>query len=155
MKNKETTVAIKGIKGFQKFAPLLIDRSIDVQTPCEGFAVIELGPFDKTENNISTALLILLEVGGEHPQHKHAKSDATFHFVNGEGDVILGEDEKRITYTAGTIIEVPRGVLHGFEARENGVMLATQKGEPVIAKDGTMDIEYLDQRCFTEHGAIG
>lgn len=155
MKNKEVTTAIKGMSGFEKFGPLLANRSIAIKTPCEGFAVIQLGPFDAKEEDIVAASLVLLEVGGEHPQHKHEKSDATFHFVNGKGNVILGDNQEKVPYKAGTIIKVPRGTLHGFEPIESGVMLATQKGEPIISEDGTMDIEYVDSRCFTEHGTVG
>jgi len=151
----ETTTAIKGFEGFEKFAPFLAQRSIAIKTPCEGFAVIQLGPFKGSELDIAAASIVLLEVGGEHPQHKHEKSDATFHFVCGKGNVILGENQERVPYTKGTIIEVPRGTLHGFEPEESGVMLATQKGEPIISEHGIMDIEYTDKRCFTEHGTVG
>lgn len=152
--NKKTTTAVKGIEGFEKFAPFLGDRSLVVNTPCEGFTVIQLGPFKGNGNHIAAASLVLLEIGGEHPQHKHGKSDATLHFVSGKGYVILGENQEKTPYRPGTIIEVPRGTLHGFEAEENGVMLATQKGDPIIAENGEMDIEYADPRCFTEHGTV-
>lgn len=149
------TTAVKGIEGFQEFAPHLAPRSIAIETPCEGFAVIQLGPFKGSDTDIAAASLVLLKVGGEHPQHKHEKLDATFHFVNGRGNVILGENQERIPYFPGNVLEVPRGTLHGFEPLESGVMLATQKGEPIIAEDGTMDIKYVDPRCFTEHGTVG
>ncbi len=153
--NDEVTVALKGVDGFKKFEPFLASRSVAIKTPCEGFAVIQLGPFAGGEEDIAAASLVLLEVGGEHPQHKHEHSDATFHFVSGTGNVVLGEDQVKVPYVPGTVLEVPRGTLHGFEPFESGVMLATQKGEPIIAEDGTMDIEYVDKRCFSEHGTVG
>jgi len=152
---KKTPAVVKGVDGFKKFEAFLADRSIAIQTPCEGFAVIQLGPFNGSKTDIAAASLVLLEVGGEHPQHKHEKSDATFHFVSGRGHVILGEKQIRVPYSAGTVLEVKREMLHGFEPEENGVMLATQKGEPIIAVDGSMDIKYVDHRCFTEHGTVG
>ena len=151
---KETTTAIKGKEGFEKFAPFLTERAITVQSPCEGFAVIQLGPFKGGEGHIAAASIVLLEVGGEHPQHKHGNSDATLHFVSGKGNVVLGEDQIRVPYQAGTVIEVPRTTLHGFEVEENGVMLATQKGDPIIGEHGEVDIEYRDPRCFTIHGTV-
>jgi quercetin dioxygenase-like cupin family protein len=152
----ENVTAIKGVDGFNKFTAFLSDRSIAIKTPCEGFAVIQLGPFNKrSEADVSAASLVLLEVGGEHPQHKHEKSDATFHFVNGSGNVILGENQERVPYSSGTILDVPRGMLHGFEPKVSGVMLAIQKGKPIIGEHGDMDIEYVDPRCFTEHGTVG
>ncbi len=75
--------------------------------------------------------------------------------MNGRGNVVLGENQERIPYSAGTILEVRRGTLHGFEPLENGVMLATQKGEPIIGENGEMDIEYVDPRCFTKDGTVG
>lgn len=147
-------VVIRGIEGFNKFASFLADRSLAVKTPCEGFAAIQLGPFDKKmEQDIAAASLVLLEVGGEHPQHKHEKSDATFHFVSGKGNVILGATQIKVPYSAGVILEVPRGTLHGFEPLEDGVMLAVQRGEPII-NGLEVDIDYVDPRCFTEHGTI-
>ncbi len=152
---QNTTTVVKGMEGFEKFAPFLAPRSISVNTPCEGFSVIQLGPFNKrSEDDVAAASIVLLEVGGEHPQHKHEKSYATFHFLCGKGHVILGDDQKRVPYTAGTIMDVPRGMLHGFAPEESGVMLSTQKGEPIIAESGETDIEYVDARCFTEHGTV-
>jgi len=151
---KNNTTVIKGIDSFQKFAPFLAHRSLAVNTECEGFTVIQLGPFKGGQKDIAAASLVLLEVGGEHPQHKHGRSDATLHFLSGKGYVILGEAKEKVPYCEGSIIEVPRGTLHGFEATENGVMLSTQKGEPIIGEHGEMDIEYVDSRCFTEHGTV-
>lgn len=152
---KELTIVKKGIEGFMMFAPFLKDRALAIQTPCEGFAVTQLGPFKGESDDIAAASLVLLIVGGEHPQHSHDKSDATFHFVCGKGNVILGENQEHVPYFPGKVIRVPRGMLHGFEPEEDGVMLATQKGEPIIGEDGTMDIHYEDPRCFTEHGTVG
>jgi quercetin dioxygenase-like cupin family protein len=148
-------VVFKGKEGLEDFLSHLAPLAVSIETPCEGFAVIQFGGFKGGEGHIKAASLVLLKAGGEHPQHKHDKSDATFHFVSGEGNVVLGPDQKKVPYEAGTVIEVPRGMLHGFEAHEDGLMLATQKGESIIAADGTMDIEYVDRRCFSEHGTVG
>jgi hypothetical protein len=75
--------------------------------------------------------------------------------VCGSGYVILGENQERVPYLKGTVIEAPRGVLHGFEATENSVMVAVHRGGPIIREDGTMDIHYKDPRCFTPDGTVG
>lgn len=151
-KNLMKNTTIKGIEAFMKFAPYLADRAKAIETPCEGFATIQLGPF---EGEISGISIVELIVGGEHPQHRHDESDNTFHFSSGKGYVILGENQERVPYSAGTVIEAPRGMLHGFEVTENGIMVATHRGGPIVRKDGTMDIHYTDPRCFTPDGTVG
>jgi len=152
--NSKSTV-VKGLLGFGIFTELLAPLALSIETPCEGFAVIQLGRFKCTDGGIAAASIVALKVGGEHPQHKHEKSDATFHFCSGRGYVILGENQEQVPYEPGTVIEAPRGTLHGFMPLETGIMLATQKGEPIIGEDGSMDIEYTDRRCFSEHGTVG
>jgi quercetin dioxygenase-like cupin family protein len=142
---------------IEKFIPFLAARCTSVKTPCEGFTVIQLGPFDWRKNNkreVFGAALVLLEPGGEHPQHKHEKSDAVLHFMGGRGYVILGENQTKVPYEKGVVIEVSKGTLHGFEVIEPGVLLSTQTGASILGENGELDIEYVEKRCFTQHGGV-
>lgn len=142
---------------IEKFIPFLAPRCTSVKTPCEGFTVIQLGPFvweREGKEEVFGAALVLLEPGGEHPQHKHEKSSATLHFMSGKGDVILGDNQLRVPYEQGTVIDVPKGTLHGFDVREAGVLLSTQTGESILGRNGELDIKYVDYRCFTPHGGV-
>lgn len=152
--NENTEVVLRGEDALNAFIPHLLDKALAITTPCERFAVIQLGRFDKG-SNISAASLVNLNVGGDAPQHKHDKSDATFYFLSGEGYVILGDDRKRVPYKTGSVVSAPRSVLHGFEPTKDGLMLSLQVGEPIVSDDGTMDIEYVDPQCFSEHGTVG
>lgn len=152
---KEKATVVRGIEALQKFVPFLAERAKAIETPCEGFATIQLGPFNGDQDGITGASIVELEVGGEHPQHKHDESENTFYFIHGKGFVILGDNQEKIPYAAGSVIKAPRGVLHGFQALEDGIMLALHKGGPIVRPDGTMDIHYTDPRCFTEHGTVG
>jgi hypothetical protein len=61
---KEQTTVIKGLEAFMKFAAYLAERCKSIETPCEGFATMQLGPF---EGEISGISIVELTVGGEHP----------------------------------------------------------------------------------------
>lgn len=152
---EEVATVVKGIEALNKFVPFLADRAKAIQTPCEGFATIQLGPFQGDKDGITGASIVELEVGGEHPQHLHNDSENTFYFIHGSGYVILGENQEKVPYAPGTVVKAPRGTLHGFQALQDGIMLALHKGGPIVRADGSMDIHYTDPRCFTEHGTVG
>jgi quercetin dioxygenase-like cupin family protein len=154
-RTEEKTTVVDGTEAMREFAQFLSPRAKAVQTPCEGFATIQLGHFQSNEDNVTGASLVKLESGGEHPQHLHNDSENTFYFIEGNGNVILGEEQEKVPYSPGTVIKALRGVLHGFQPFDDGLMLALHKGGPIIRPDGTMDIHYIDPRCFTKHGTVG
>lgn len=56
--------------------------------------------------------------GGAEPVHFHHREDETFYVLAGEGVFLVGAEWRAAP--AGTVIHVPRGVVHGF--RNDGVV---------------------------------
>jgi quercetin dioxygenase-like cupin family protein len=152
---EQASTVVKGIKALEEFIPFLAPRAKAIETSCEGFATIQMGSFENNEYGISGMSQVVIKAGGEHPQHRHDDSENTFLFIHGNGYVILGESQEKIPYSPGTVIKAPCGVLHGFQALEDSLMVALHKGGPILRADGSMDIHYTDSRCFTEHGTVG
>lgn len=104
------------------------------------FLVVELGEFP----GCGTLSLVHLSVG-EHPQHGHTKATNTFNFYAGEGEVILGAEQKRVPFSRGTQVSVPAGELHGFSVREKGGFLVSQTSPVTNPVTGERDVFYPDE----------
>ena len=147
------------LSAFEKFTPFLKGLANDVKTPCEGFTIMQLGPFtewvaDEGDRTVGAAL-VLFESGSKHPQHQHKKSSAKIYFVSGSGYVILGKEKIPVPYKKGTVVSVPRGMLHGFDVKEGGVALSIQEGGSIVSEDGTVDIHYPnDPQCANTEAGI-
>ena len=74
--------------------------------------------------------VMVVKFKGEFPYHKHDDTDDFFMVL--EGDVTLEyEDHDPVTFSAGEIVVVPKGVVHRPRADlEVKVLLIEPKGEP-------------------------
>ena len=102
------------------------------------FPVIELGPF---EGSGETYSLVYLEPG-IYPQHIHDDSDAKFLFHSGEGMAIIGQEKREVPFRAGSVIEVPQGIPHGFNVVKEGIFVAWQSKPITDLATGKRDVHY-------------
>ncbi len=121
----------------------LLREKFFVIADCDEFPVIDLGPFEGTTETFS---LVYLKIGN-HPQHFHEGTDARFLFHSGEGVVILGEEKQRTPFQPGTIVEVPRGLLHGFEVVKHGIFLVQQSKPITDSVTGKTDVQFAPGVC--------
>tara|TARA_Y100000385_G_scaffold66934_1_gene66706 strand:- start:20241 stop:20618 length:378 start_codon:yes stop_codon:yes gene_type:complete len=72
--------------------------------------------------------------------HIHDKASAKFIFLVGTGEAIL--DEEPVLYSPGTIIDIPAGVMHGFNHFEETIFLSVQSHPIQDRETGEIDIRY-------------
>jgi quercetin dioxygenase-like cupin family protein len=72
--------------------------------------------------------------------HIHDFASATFYFLSGKGNALIGE--KIIPYEAGTICNAPAGIMHGFEIFEDTIFLSVQSNPIQDRATGIIDIRY-------------
>lgn len=115
--------------------PLLISASKKLENPPTGDpAVMPL-----VEGSIHSSTMLIRIMDRVAP-HYHAKSDETVYILEGEGDVLLEREWKRVR--AGDLIHVPMNSPHAFVNRAPGgtVVLSTYapayvEGDRVIVKE--------------------
>lgn len=129
---------MKKLFQFARMVRLLYQKFFVVEGPHDNFPVIELGPFAGTGETYS---LVHIRPG-EYPQHTHHKSDARFYFHSGEGVVIYGPDKVEIPFKAGTVVEAPRGIPHGFRVTREGLFVAWQSIPITNPDTGERDVHY-------------
>lgn len=79
--------------------------------------------------------------GTTYEPHVHQKTDAKLYMLSGSGQALIGSN--RFAYSAGTVIEVPRGTAHGFEVEKETVFLSVQSQAIRDAETGTFDFEHV------------
>ncbi len=79
-------------------------------------------PFALVETETYKAVLVGLQPGNTLPPHP--EGPAVFHFLEGTGQMILGED--RFAVQAGTTVVVPNGAIRGIEAETQLALLAVR-----------------------------
>ena len=72
--------------------------------------------------------------------HIHDRASAKFIFLVGEGEVLL--DDKVHPFKPGTSIDVPSGVMHGFNLKEETIFLSVQSHPIQDIATGEIDIRY-------------
>ncbi|MEK9133335.1 MAG: cupin domain-containing protein [Pseudomonadota bacterium] len=55
---------------------------------------------------------VLVQVRDREPLHRHADSDITVFLLRGEGDMRIGKEA--LPVKAGSVIHIPRGVVHAY-----------------------------------------
>lgn len=66
--------------------------------------------------------LVKLKLPGAYDPHIHKESDAYFIITQGEGTFITAENGQQVTRAVkpGDKIDIPRGMIHGFQINEGG-----------------------------------
>lgn len=72
-------------------------------------------------------VLFAFQPGQEMAPHT-APSEICFHIVEGEGAVLIGEEEQEVA--AGAVVFCPPDVLHGIKARQSMTVLAVIAPSP-------------------------
>lgn len=76
---------------------------------------------------------LTVKVGCNTPYQIHQHHSKTWTFVEGEGYIVLDDDEKKVK--AGDTIVIPLGVKHAVKAITNLTMIEVQCGHPLIEED--------------------
>jgi quercetin dioxygenase-like cupin family protein len=79
-----------------------------------------------------------LEKNTSHPPHIHEEGSANLYVITGEGSIILGKE--KCDYKPANYFFVPKGTAHGFEVREDTILLSIQ--DKPILHDGKLDFKY-------------
>ncbi|MES2149499.1 MAG: cupin domain-containing protein [Pseudomonadota bacterium] len=130
-------------------APLLRDASADVQplTP----AVIDLlalkhADLPTTANpEMNARTLVVTEnatlgiQSGNIARHLHPKTDEIQYIVEGSGAIWLGNE--RVEFKPGTLIIIPKGVVHGGSIVSKGPVKSIAIKIPPQPKDGTVFVD--------------
>ncbi|MFG0318465.1 MAG: cupin domain-containing protein [Planctomycetota bacterium JB042] len=111
--------------------PLVIDAAARLRSPPVGDPAIV--PLITDAPRSSTALVVVKD---RVRPHVHARSDETVYVLEGEGDLLLDREWRRVT--AGTLVHVPIGVPHAFVNRhpDRTVVLSTFT-PPLVPGDRT------------------
>ncbi len=59
------------------------------------------------------------------PVHSHNEASSKLYILKGKGIAILGD--KNIDYKSGQVIDLPKGVPHGYEVAEDTLVLSVQE----------------------------
>ena len=134
---------MKKFFAFIQMVRILYAKFFIAEGPCDAFPVIELGPFEGSGETYS----LVYVSPGDYPQHIHDDSDARFLFHSGEGVVLVGPDKKEVPFKAGTVVEAPRGIPHGFRVTKAGIFVAWQSKPITNLETGTRDVRYVEHHC--------
>jgi quercetin dioxygenase-like cupin family protein len=108
-------------------------KGITLTSDKERVSIYQLGEFEG--DNIDLALM---PANSKHPPHIHENSDATIYVIAGSGIAYIGMNV--IFYNSGRKLLVPRGIAHGFDVREETLLLSVQKGK--IKSGDKIDFRY-------------
>ncbi len=112
------------------------------KTGKESFDVFDIGPEDP-EKVIS---IVKVLKNGEYNLHRHLDSDAVFVIISGQAILLTTEKNKlvKIPLNPGVKIEIPRGMVHGFEDDKDLKFLSVQSPPIKNTKTGKEDLEEVD-----------
>jgi quercetin dioxygenase-like cupin family protein len=63
-----------------------------------------------SDNPLANVSLVRVPVGESVGRHKHVKSVETAYVLKGQSELVLGE--KRVSFTAGSVVAIPIGLEH-------------------------------------------
>lgn len=100
--------------------------------------------------HVDTPDLALAEVvaqpGGEPPLHVHAREDEVYYVL--EGELTFQRGEERIDATAGDVIVLPRGVVHGFAVRSSHARVL------LVCTPGGLDAPFRELSAPADEGVL-
>ena len=77
---------------------------------------------------------------GNYPPHIHDKANAKLYILSGSGKLFLNKKKK--DYREGDIINIPKGISHGFSVRKATIMLSIQSKQILNKETEKIDLRY-------------
>ena len=75
------------------------------------FKAIQMkGLLTSADNPLASISLVRVPVASAVPRHLHANEVETVYLVSGQGELVLADE--RVTFNAGSIVAIPKGVEH-------------------------------------------
>jgi quercetin dioxygenase-like cupin family protein len=70
-------------------------------------------------------VLAILPKGTIYPPHSHEEGNARLYILSGKGVIIL--EQKKIIYDRGSVFNLTKGIMHGYEVEEETLVLSIQE----------------------------
>lgn len=103
-----------------------------------GFEIID-SVDGRVDKEVEVSFVKITEQG-QYPQHFHKDSDAYFIIIEGEAFLLSGDQRRKIE--KGERIEIPRGMLHGFELAEGETLEFISIQSPPIKNEHTGEEDF-------------
>ncbi|MFC1483620.1 cupin domain-containing protein [Candidatus Neomarinimicrobiota bacterium] len=77
---------------------------------------------DRSEAANSEVFMVILEPGQAPPLHKHDDTEQLFYILEGEGNLIIEEDDGSYPVKPGDVVRIPPSTHHSIQTRGEGTL---------------------------------
>lgn len=123
--------------------PEILDADLEIELH-DVFHVMQVTRDTPLASEVA-ADLVDVEPGQESSMHRHNRAETVLYFLDGAGEVLLGEDYEAVPVKAGDRLRIGKGVFHAVRTGESSLRFLSVQAPPILdVEAGTRDLEPID-----------
>ncbi len=123
--------------------PEILDADLEVELH-DVFHVMQVTRDTPLASEVAADLVDVLP-GQESSMHRHNLAETVLYFLDGAGEVLLGEEYEAVAVKAGDRLRIGKGVFHAVRTGESSLRFLSVQAPPILdVEAGTRDLEPID-----------
>ena len=123
--------------------PEILDADLEVELH-DVFHVMQVTRDTPLASEVAADLVDVLP-GQESSMHRHNLAETVLYFLDGAGEVLLGEEYEAVAVKAGDRLRIGKGVFHAVRPGESSLRFLSVQAPPILdVEAGTRDLEPID-----------
>ena len=123
--------------------PEILDADLEVELH-DVFHVMQVTRDTPLASEVAADLVDVLP-GQESSMHRHNLAETLLYFLDGAGEVLLGEEYEAVAVKAGDRLRIGKGVFHAVRTGESSLRFLSVQAPPILdVEAGTRDLEPID-----------
>lgn len=122
----------------------ILDGDLEVEQQ-DVFQVMQLTRDTALASEVA-ADLVDVEPNQESSMHRHNRAETVLYFLDGEAEVLLGEECATVPVKSGDRLRIGKGVFHAVRTRASSLRFLSVQAPPILdVAAGTRDLEPIDE----------